>query len=207
LETSTDSAGIQLYEIYDKSLGNTDLFIPLRYVTARINKYQFKVHSSSPGPLSFPSDPSKWRLEINGQRMVERDVPMYIWNNRLIPQSEGKHSVKLGAIKIGDQQEKIMYYCDLDVEIDVVEDYYLKLFPASFIQKADDSGKTHFNLRIDAYPKHEEMLKNGWLHFETLQEMNKEADIENQPAGVRKLIIHEEWSFGDTKPENKTTES
>lgn len=198
-----DTAGIQLYEIYNEALGNTNLFIPLRYVTARINKYQFTVHSSSPGPLSFPSDMSSWRLEINGQEMTARDVPMYIWNNRLVPQRKGDYSVKLGAIKIGDQQEKVMYYCDLDVGMDIIEDYYLKLFPASFLKKADDSGKTHFDLRIDAYSKHEDMLKNGWHYFKTMEEMNKEADIENQPTGIRELIMYEEYSFGDTTPRNK----
>src|SRR6266550_3515890 len=38
-----ESSGIQLYEVYDQSLGNTDLFIPFRYVLARIGKYQFRM--------------------------------------------------------------------------------------------------------------------------------------------------------------------
>src|SRR5579871_1506450 len=33
-----DSSGLQLYEIYDEALGNSKLFIPIRYVEAKIAK-------------------------------------------------------------------------------------------------------------------------------------------------------------------------
>lgn len=41
------------------------------------------------------------------------------------------------------------------------------------------------------------MLKNGWQYFETMEEMNKAADIENQPAGVRELLMREVYTIGD----------
>ena len=50
-------------------------------------------------------------------------------------------------------------------------------------------GIWNFRLHIDLYSNPEDMVKNGWRQFDTLEEMNKAADIENQPKGIRNLIV------------------
>lgn len=193
-----ETAGVQLYEIYDQTLGNTNLFIPLRYVAPYIARYNFRFSgTSAAGPFSIPTDQSRWQFNIDDKVLAPDEVPVYIWNKRMVPQQKGNYAVKIGAVKMTDPQDKMsVQYCDLDVGIQVEEDYYLKLFPASFIRKVDEAGKEHFDLRIDAYSKKEDMLKNGWQHFLTLEEMNKAADIENQPAGVRELLMREVYTIG-----------
>ena len=108
-----ETGGIQLYQVYDQSLGNTDLFIPVRYVAARIGKYQFCFSGTS----------------------------------------------------------------------------------ASFMRKIDASGKEHFSLKMDAYSTKEEMIKNGWTLFNSLEEMNNAADIANQPQSVRELLFRETYTI------------
>jgi hypothetical protein len=194
-----NTSGIQLYEIYDQSLGNTKLFIPLRYVMPYIARYNFSFHgTSAAGPFSIPTDQSRWQFNIDDKVLTPEEVPVYVWNKRMVPQQKGNYVVKIGAVKITDPQDKMsVQYCDLDVGMQIEDDYYLKLFPASFIRKVDEAGKEHFDLRIDAYSKKEDMLKNGWQYFETMEEMNKAADIENQPAGVRELLMREVYTIGD----------
>lgn len=197
-------AGVQLYEIYDQSLGNTSLFIPLRYVEARIDKYNFSFSSTSAaGPFSLPVDSSRWIFHIDDKILKPDQVPLYIWNKELVSQEKGEHAVTIGAVKITDTKDKNkVQYCDLTVGLVIIEDYYLKLFPASFLRKSGEVGKEHFDLRIDIYSKREDMLKNGWAHFESFEEMNKVADIENQPPGVRELLIKNYYSIVDPKESN-----
>ncbi len=192
-----ETAGIQLYEIFDQSLGNTNLFIPLRYIAPHIARYNFTFSgTSAAGPFSIPTDQSRWQFSIDDKVLAPAEVPVYIWNKRMVPQQKGNYVVKIGAVKITDLQDKMsVQYCDLDVGMQIEEDYYLKLFPASFIRKVDKAGKEHFDLRIDAYSKKEDMLKNGWRFFETMEEMNKAADIENQPQGVRELLMREVYTI------------
>ena len=192
-----ETAGIQLYEIFDQSLGNTNLFIPLRYVAPYIARYNFRFSgTSAAGPFSIPTDQTRWQFNIDDKVLAPAEVPIYIWNKRMVPQQKGNYVVKIGAVKITDPQDKMsVQYCDLDVGIQIEEDYYLKLFPASFIRKVDEAGKEHFDLRIDAYSKKEDMLKNGWSFFETMEKMNKAADIENQQQGVRELLMREVYSI------------
>ncbi len=193
-----ENAGVQLYEIYDQSLGNSDLFIPLRYVEARIDKYHFEFSQNSVENFSLPIDSTRWMFHIDNKVLKPKEVPIYAWNKELIPQKKGNYSVKIGAIKITDAQNKNKtQYCDLNVGIVVVEDYYLKLFPASFIRPAGIPGKESFDLKIDIYSKREDMLKNGWKSFDSMEDMNKAADIENQPIGVRELIIRNIYSIGN----------
>ena len=88
------------------------------------------------------------------------------------------------------RQFSFVQYCDLKIGIQVVEDI-LKLFSASFIKKVDKSGKEHFSLTIDAHPKKEDMLRNGWNFFDSLEELNIAVDIDNQPLSVRELVFRE----------------
>ena len=193
-----ESAGIQLYEIYDQTLGNTSFFIPLRFIEARIDKYSFQFSgTSAAGPFSIPTDSSRWQLHVDGKLLIPDEVPVYLWNKDMVPQKAGEYAVEVGAVKITDTQDKNkVQYCDMTVHVVVAEDYYLKLFPASFMREAGELGKEQFDLRIDAYSKKEDMLKNGWKYFETMEEMNAAADIDNQPPGVRELLIRNFYTLG-----------
>ncbi|MDA2938744.1 hypothetical protein MYX75_10845, partial [Acidobacteria bacterium AH-259-A15] len=157
-----------------------------------------RVSHSAMGPFSLPMDQTKWRFHIDGQVLRPKDLPRFVWNKRMVPQKKGHYVASIGAVKMTTAgQTGSDQYCELGVGIEVAEDYYLKLFPASFIRKVDEAGKEHFNLRIDAYSKRDDMLKNGWKHLETLEEMNEVADIKNQPAGVRELLIREVYTIGE----------
>jgi hypothetical protein len=45
--------------------------------------------------------------------------------------------------------------------------------------------------------KKEQMLANGWRHFDSLAAMNAVADIENQPPGFQGMLVRSEYSWGD----------
>lgn len=190
-------AGLQLYEIYDQSLKNSNLFIPLRYIVPYITGHKLSFNSTSAaGSFSLPIDKTRWQLNIENKILSPEEVGVYVWNKHMVPKQKGNYFVRIGAVKITDSQDRnFVQYCDLDVEVEIEEDYYLKLFPASFIRKVDEKGKEYFNLRIDAYSKKEDMLKNGWQDFKNKEDMNKAADIENQPAGIRELLIREGYSI------------
>jgi hypothetical protein len=194
-----ETSGIQLYEVFDHSLGNTDLFIPLRYVSARIGKYQIRMSgTSAAGQFRIPVDLSKVRFHIADRVLRANAMTTYIWNQEMVPQEKGDYVVTIGAVKITDPEDSnYVQYCDLEVGVQVVEDYFLKLFPASFVRKVDASVKEHFNVKFDAYPKKADMLKNGWSYFSSLEEMNRAADIPNQPLGVRDLLFREVYTLGE----------
>ena len=66
----------------------------------------------------------------------------------MVPQKMGNHVVIVGAVKITDSENtRSVQYCDLECEMQVVDDYFLKLFPASFIERVDESAKKHPLLR------------------------------------------------------------
>jgi hypothetical protein len=130
--------------------------------------------------------------------MSPSSVPHYLWNRGDIPQKAGEYVVTVGAVKMADKENtNAPQYCDLTVNVVVVEDYYLKLFPASFMKRAGDDDRRHFDLKLDVYSTKEDMLKNGWRYFETVEEMNAAADIENQPVGFQGLILRTEYSWGN----------
>jgi restriction endonuclease len=188
-----EAGGIQLYEVYDQALGNTDLLLPVRYVAPRLGKYQFHMSgTTAAGPFRIRVDLSRLRFHIDDSILGVKDVPYYIWNNQMVPQEKGKYPVRIGAVKITDpDDDNHVQYCDLEVRIQVEEDYFLKLFPASFFRKVDALGTEHFRLNLDAHSNKKDMLEHGWNFFETMEEMNEAADIANQPNSVRELVFRE----------------
>lgn len=191
--------GIQVYEIYDPGLGNTNLFIPLRFIDHDIKSYSIEVHGKFKWQFSIPADPSRWRFHIRGEVFDGRQLSYYAWNNGMTPQEAGDHVADFGAVIISDAQGVHEdQYCELKLHIKVVEKYYLKLLPASFL-KNSHNNKEHFNLRIDLYSRDEDMVNNGWKKFDTLEEMNRAADIENQPEGVRNLILRAKSTYEDNR--------
>ena len=188
-----ESGGIQLYEVYDQALGNTDLLLPVRYVAPRLDKYQFHMRgTTASGLFRIPVDLSRLRFHIDDSVLSVKDVPYYIWNKQMVPQEKGEYAVRIGAVKITDpHDDNYVQYCDLEVKIQVAEDYFLKLFPASFFRKVDASGMEHFRLKLDAHSNKQAMLEHGWKFFESMEEMNAAAEITNQPNSVRELIFRE----------------
>jgi hypothetical protein len=48
------------------------------------------------------------------------------------------------------------------------------------------------------------MLKNGWKKFATLEEMNQAVDIENQPEGIKQLLMRPNYTLDDkSRPDNE----
>jgi len=87
-----ETGGVQLYQVYDQSLGNTDWFIPLRYISARIDKYQIRMSgSTAAGPFRMPVDLSKVRFHIDDKVLRANEVQIYIWNKEMIPQEKGDY--------------------------------------------------------------------------------------------------------------------
>ena len=192
-----EMAGIQLYEIYDHSLGNTNLLIPVRLILPRTGGFGLNFSATSAaGPFHLIGDESRWRLHIDDKVLTYRQVPIYLWNNDKVPQKKGHHVVEIGAVKITDSENtQSVQYCDLACEVEVVEDYFLKLFPASFVRRVDETGKMHLNLKLDLYSKDEDFLKFGWQQYGTMEEMNRAADIENQPEGVRDFVMRANYAY------------
>lgn len=194
---------IQLFEIYDSQLGNSNLFVPLRYVEPEIKRFGFTIHGQARGPFSIPSDMSRWRFKVDGRLFDPKQLVLHAWNKGMVPQRAGEHIADFGAIILVDAQEPdVIQYCELEINIEVGENYYLKLVPASFLRGAIDR-KEAFNLRIDLWSTEEDMLKNGWKKFATLVEMNKAAEIENQPEGVKQLLMRPNYTIDvDERPAN-----
>jgi hypothetical protein len=85
-------------------------------------------------------------------------------------------------------------YCDIKLNVKVVEDYFLKLFPYSYLKKI--GGDPHFNFRLDIYSKTEDMLKNGWVRVETLEELQVAANTESKPQEFQgPMILRAEYSL------------
>jgi hypothetical protein len=194
--------GIQLFEVYDPKLGNSSLFIPLRYVEPAIKVFAFQVQHRVIGPFSMPQDVSRWRFHVGDRRLNSKQLITHAWNIGTLPQVAGTHLVNFNAMTISDvQQPECVQYCELTATVDVVENYYLSLLPASYFKNVGN-GKENFNLPIRVFSSEVDMLKNGWKKFDSLEAMNKAAEIENQPSGVRSLLIRPGYSmdldqFGD----------
>jgi len=187
--------GIQLFKVYDPQLGNTDLFIPFRYVEPNIHAYSFTIEHRAIGRFEIPSDVSRWRFHLGDRILTAQDLVYHAWNNEMIPQRPGRHVANFNAVTLSDVNDpKLVQYCELAINILVIEKYYLKLFPASFLKNLH-TGEQKFHLRLDLYSKEEDMTKNGWKTFPSLEELNKAADIENQPEGIRNLLIRPHYSL------------
>ena len=82
------------------------------------------------------------------------------------------------------------------MSIRVSVDYYLKLFPASYMRNVN-SGKGLPQLKIDWYSKKADMIKNGWVFFETLDEMEKVAVLHDTSPDMRGIMITPGYSLGE----------
>jgi hypothetical protein len=191
------STNIQLFEIFHEDLQNTNLFLPLRYIDADPKGFSFTVrHRAIGSTFSLPIDVTLWRFHVDGTIITAKQLVTKAWNEGKIPQRLGVHNVALGAVVISDVARlDQVQYIELDLQVDVKENYYLKLFPASFFRDTLN-GKEEFHLKIDAYSKEEDMLKHGWKKFASLEELNQAANINNQPKGIKNLIIKPEFTFG-----------
>lgn len=188
---------IQLFQIFDHKLGNTTQFIPIRYIMPEIKGYSFSIKSGSSGGGTFqlPTNVSKWRVNIKNEILDPEGLVKYAWNNNMLPQREGDHVADFGVVKISNVDDlNKFYYLELSVYITVMSDYYLKLFPASFMKNIK-SGKGNHKLYIDHYSKKEDMIKNGWKHFNTKEEMEKLAVVYDTSKDVKFLTMTGEYTI------------
>ncbi|OGI20507.1 MAG: hypothetical protein A3B68_03215 [Candidatus Melainabacteria bacterium RIFCSPHIGHO2_02_FULL_34_12] len=194
------SNGIKLFEVFDPELGNSNLFIPLRYISPEVRKYQFSIRHRSNVSFSMNEDLSTNRFHLDNEIFTPRELVYYAWNKKLIPHSEGMHIANFNAIAISDvNRTNEIQYCELEIKIDVKNNVFLKFIPASFL-KDIENNQEHHNIKVDTYEKEEDMVKNGWEKFESLEEANKAADIENQPDSVRDFLIKVDYVYiGDKK--------
>jgi hypothetical protein len=82
----TEFDRIQLFEIYDEQLGNSDLFVPLRYVEPEISRFGFRIHSQTSRPFSVPSAMSQWRFKVDGRLFHPNELVLHAWNKGVVPQ-------------------------------------------------------------------------------------------------------------------------
>ncbi len=113
----------------------------------------------------------------------------------MFAQKEGEQIADFSIRKITteDDTEKF-FYLELKLHIRVNADFYLKLFPASFMKNVN-SGKGNHNLYIDAYSKKEDMIKNGWKSFDTREEMEEAAKPLDTSEDARCLILTESYTL------------
>lgn len=183
---------IQLFQVFDNKLGNTDQLIPMRYIDPYIDGYSLRIeHSSSGGgTFSLPTDTRKWRFYVKDKILNQEEIVDYAWSNSLFPRTLGEHLVDFGVIKISTEENtQKFFYLEFKISILIKEDYYLKLFPVSFMKNIK-SGKGNHNLFIDIYSKKEDMLKNGWRYFETKEEMESVAGPLDTSEDAKQLVMH-----------------
>jgi hypothetical protein len=58
------------------------------------------------------------------------------------------------------------------------------------------SGKGNHILKIRAFSKHEDMVRNGWKHFETRVELEKEAIIYDTSPDMKNMAVTEQYKIG-----------
>jgi hypothetical protein len=115
-----------------------------------------------------------------------------------MPQRAGEYGVNLGAVRLTDIRDRnYVQYCDLTLKALVAEGYYLKFFPASFLRRSGRGSNEHYDLRIDIYSVREEMIRNGWRHFETAEEMNAAIDVDNLAPNMRDITLRTEYTWKD----------
>ncbi len=192
---------IQLFQAFDHSLGNTAQFIPFRYIEPYIQSYQIRIsHSdSSGGRFEIPSDTSKWLFHINNNHLNKEQLATYAWNNNLIPKVSGEHTADFGVLKISAvETPQKFFYMELKLNIIVMTDYYLKLFPASFMKNIQN-GKGNHRVAIDLFSKKEDMIKHGWKYFTTEEDMESAALPHETSPDMRGMKIISEYTL--TEPE------
>jgi len=187
---------IQLFQVFDHKLGNTTQFIPLRYVVPYMQGYSVSIKSGALGnQFELPTDTKQWRVYIDKDIYDIENLTMYAWNNNMFPKKEGGHIADFGIRKIAAKDNlNIFYYIELTLHIRINADFYVKLFPASFMKNIK-SGKGNHQIFIDAYSKKEDMIKNGWKLFNTRQEMEDAANQHDTSEDVKKLIITESYTL------------
>lgn len=189
---------IQLFQVFDQKLGNTTQFIPLRYVAPYVKSFQLSIAygASGGGTFEMPTDTKQWRFHVQDTVLDLEELMTYAWNAKMFPQEkEGEFTADFGVQKISTIENlKKFYYLELQLNVIVAADYYLKLFPASFMKNVK-SGKGNHQLFIDSYSKKDDMIKNGWKHFETREAMNESAQPHDTSADMHSLIITEDYTL------------
>jgi hypothetical protein len=188
---------IQLFQVFDHKLGNTNQFIPLRYVVPSISGYSVAIkHGALDGTFELPANTKEWMVFVDDKFYSVEDLVAYSWNKKMFPQVEGEQVADFGIRKISTKGNLTrFFYLELKLHIKVIADFYVKLFPASFMKNIK-SGKGNHQLRIDAYSKKEDMLANGWKRFDGREEMDQEAKLEDTSKDVRGLIMTESYTIG-----------
>lgn len=189
------SNGIKLFEVVDPKLGNNKLFIPLRCIMPNMTGYSFKVVHRTIGEFSISQDISRWRFHIGNDLLNSQQLVTHAWNTGMIPQEAGDHTAIFNAMTMSDAEDpKYLQYCEIEVHIKVIEKFYLKLIPASFLRDSM-TDKTHFNLDIHLASRDADMEKAGWKEFASFEEMDKAAEIKDQPDGIEGLIIRPSYQL------------
>lgn len=196
------SNGIKLYEVFDPKLGNKNLFIPLRCIMPNIAGFSYEVAHRTLGEFSISQDVSTWQFHVGSEILNARQLVWHAWNNGMIPQDAGEHVANFNAMTMSDiKNPKHLQYCEIKIHIKVVEKFYLKLVPASFLRESS-SGKVYFNLDMHLASKENDMEKAGWKEFPSFEGMNRAADMKNQPKEINGLIIKTSYQIDINEIEN-----
>lgn len=183
------SNGIRLFEVVDSQLGNSNLLIPLRLIMPELKAYSYEVRHRTIGEFSIPQDVSRWVFHVGGNKLTAKQLAWHAWNTEMIPQKAGEHVADFNAMTMSDTENPCqLQYCEIKIHIVVVEKYFLKLLPASFFIDSE-SREQHFNLSIHMASRTQDMAKYGWIEFNSLKELNRAAEIDNQPEGISELIM------------------
>lgn len=196
--TRAAASNIQLFEVFSEELKNTPFLIPLRMVVPEIKSWAVGVEHKVIGPFSMPSDLSRIRVVIDGEDLTLEQLLFHAWNNNKIPNEAGNHRVSFGAVTIKDISDpKFMQYCEVYFDVGIEEEYYLKIFPASFLKSVKDGNNRYF-LNVPL-PPDQDVMKEMWQQFATMEELNNAACIKDQPQDVQNLLIRPFYTLGIKK--------
>lgn len=179
--------GVFLFRAISDELRNSSLFIPVRLLLPKIHRSSICIRHRGIGQHYIPAS-VLFRIPNCIKDLNPEEAIAFAWNTKMIPQKPGEYIANFGAVIMIDVNNPTkIQYCELSFEIEVIDEYFLKIFPANFLENIIKGTRGHF-LEIPL-PENMEEMEKVWKKFNSLENLNSAADIENQPKEVQNLLI------------------
>jgi hypothetical protein len=191
---------IQLFQVYDQSVSDQTLWVPVGLVKPLVTTFSVGITHRSGGGFSMPAvmgqagltvDFSRLVFLVGDRRLDLQEIVGFAWLDEKIPAAAGQHKVNIGPVAFEDidQPAAGLQYCELGIEVTVVERHYLKVFPACYMKDVH-TGKENHDLHVDLYSSDERLSANGWQQFPSLEEMQAaQAAVPNQIETFSRLVV------------------
>lgn len=195
--TFASAVGIQLYEIWHPRLGNDTLLVPVGLVHPYISRFKIGLEHRAPTAFGIDIDYSQWRVHVGDKILAMQELLTTIWKDGRIPQRRGVHRVEFGAVILSDiKSPDVVQYCEITLTVDVLEKYYLKLFPAALLKRTT-TGEQQIDLQLDIHASHDDMTRGGWHQYDEFAQMIAAAKLCQGPNFKGIVVIRSETAYDD----------